>query len=322
MQSYQGSFDYPKLVKQLEGKVFRRTFIKSMVGIYSASMTLKSFEYGAPIASSNIYRKFVYNKFGQVVQKYYFDDNGALEMKEKYSFDNKGKILHSEFIKSNSFLEEKFENNEDGNVHIYQLINPIWKTEGKHNKREVYSFDKQRRKVKKISYGFLGSVELITHYLYEGDSEKYSFRHVTDPDGELILTLLYTYDSKFNQTGLYSFFLTPSAVKDLLNKQKDWKSESLSASNWEYDAKGNAIGFVSDIAEQLFHYKFQNADMGVPRGGRVVTQQSKSEFELINGKYYLVKTTEYWPKFDEPKELKEYTYFDKSGKQIYPPPSK
>lgn len=323
MDANSGNFDALQLIQQFENKVFRSNFSDIMAGIQSATMRLVPYRYGVP-DTGFVYRKFIYNKQGDITQKYYYSPTGDIEMKENFLYNANGDVLKSEFITPNSILLEKFEYNQKGKPLVYQLSNPLWHLEGKQDKREIYFFDAQGRKIKKESYGFLGTLEFITHYLYEGNAKKYKFRHVTNPDGSLVMTLMYLSKKESQLTDLYSFALTPNEVKELLKSNKTWEKESLSSSHWEYDADGNAIGFRSEVKEQLFHLKNQSAEFGVPREGRVMTRRFKSKFDQIKGKgrLFLTETTEYWPKFDEPKEVKTYSYFDENGKQIYPPVQK
>jgi len=282
---------------------------------------LKPFAFGEP-DSGTIYRKFFYNKNGQVVKKFSFDTSGAIEMKEAYEFNSNGNILTSQFISDRSILRERFVYDQNNVLQEYFFSNPRWDNE----KKEVWTFDKQGRKVKKVSFGLLGTPEVITHFLYEGNQKKYKFRHVTDSEGKLIMTLLYTYDDRSNQTGLYSYLLTPENVNKLLKDSKRkgedlerWEAESISRSLWNFDENNNAIGFSRDEQAQEFHLNFQGLDFSGEEKGRIITQKSSSEFEKIREKYYLVKTTEWWPRFNEPlKEVKEYIYFDKDGNSVYP----
>ncbi len=249
-----GNFDTLQLIQQFENKVFRSNFSDIMAGIQSATLRLAPFRFGVP-DNGFVYRKFIYNKQGNITQKYYFSPIGDIEMKENFQYNANGDVLKSEFITPNSILVEKFEYNQKGKPLVYQLSNPLWHLEGKQDKREIYFFDELGRKVKKESYGFLGTLEFITHYLYEGNAKRYKFRHVTNPDGSLVMTLMYLSKKETQLTDLYSFALIPDEVKELLKSNRTWEKESLSSSHWEYDAHGNAIGFHSEVKEQLFHLK-------------------------------------------------------------------
>ena len=318
MKSHSRSFNCANFVQAMEGKTNRKVFINIMKGIHSATITLKHFSYGEP-ANGNTYRKYFYNKYGQVIKKFYFDDQGELDMKEVYDFDKDGKILHSQFITVSSYLTEDFIYDKKGLLQEYFLRNPKWALEdkGKHDKKEKYTFDRKNRKIKKVSYGRLGTPELITHYIYKGNQDKYKYRHVTYPNGSLIITLLYTYDKNNNQIGLHSFMLPPDEVEQLIKKNKDWEMVSNSSSHWEYDKYGNAISFTRDEPAKPFHIQYQQIEYGTPKNGRVVTQKSTSEFKKSGRKFYLVKTTKWWPKFDEPMKLvEEFNYYRANGDPI------
>ena len=156
------------LVIQAEEKTLRNNFIATMEGIYSASIRLNPVKWGAAIESEgNIIRKFFYNERGKVIKKLFFNDAGQIEMKEEFEFNDKGKITDSRFITDDAILRETYVYDERGYLKEYTLINPR-----RGVKRELYVTDKEGRKTQKISYGLLGTEELITRYIFPGNSQK------------------------------------------------------------------------------------------------------------------------------------------------------
>ena len=309
------TLQYSQIAKSMEGKARRNSFAKMMKGVHSAHITLKPIRYGSPIDGS-IYRKFYYNDNGKVVKKLNFNASGALTLKEEYSFNKSGKIIRSQFITDNSIQEEKYIYNKKGYLEEYFFNKSGWDIP----KKEVYTVDNQLRKVKKVNYGKLGIPELLTHYLYEGKNSRYSYRHVMNPDGSLIMTLYYTFTKNDNLKCIYGFFLTPDEVKKLIKQNKSWETESLFRSQWTYDKDNNPIGFQRDEKSESLNLLGENSFVGALESNRIITLRSSSEFEKINRRFYLTKTTEWLAKYNEPlKEVKEYTYFDATGKQVFPP---
>ena len=217
MKSSKGLISISDLVSEMEGKTDRKTFINTMggKGIHSAKITIKRFAFGEIENSEGlIYRRFYYNKYGQVVKKFSYTPEGEIELKESYRYGRKGQLLRSKFTTENSLFHETYVyHKSDGYLRKYYFWNNNWP----HTKKENYDVEeytddngeKGFRKVKKTSIGLLGTPELITHYIYDNNTNKYRFRYVTHPDGKLIITFLYTNDDKGNNIGLYGFELTP-----------------------------------------------------------------------------------------------------------------
>lgn len=307
------SMQYSRIAKIQESKARRLSFAKMMKGVHSAHIKLKPFAYGEP-SEGAIYRKFFYNNHGKVIKKLKFSSSGKLEMKEGYQFDKAGRILRSQFITDNSIQEEKYVYHSKGYLEEYLFNNSGWEIP----KREKYDVDKSLRKIKKVSYGRLGIPELITHYLYKGKNKKYSYRHVTHPDGSLIITLKYSFDKKNNLKNIHGFQMTPEEVICLTEEDKSWEMKSLFRSTWTYDTDNNPIAFQRDEKAESLSLLGENAFVGSLESGRIITLRSNSEFEKINGHFYLAKTTEWLAKYNEPlKEIKEYTYYDATEKEIF-----
>ncbi|MFK8008316.1 MAG: hypothetical protein AB8H03_18305 [Saprospiraceae bacterium] len=336
------SFGIANIFDAVEDSTFRKSFTKMMKGkgIHSATISYNPFAFGKP-TQGKIYRQFFYNEYGHVVKKFYFDINGTIDTKELYHFE-KGLIKESKFIFPNEIWQEKYEYAK-GKISNYTFSNPKWEIP----KREEYEVDEHNRKSKKVSFGLMGHPELITEYIYDdsiGISDKYKYRYVTNPNGELIISILYTYDKKENQTGLFGFFLYPNVekmeeagieipckdeppkdIETLMKKNKLWVFESEYSSTWEYDKKNNQISFIRDEKIQgSIPSWYTNPEYGYSfQQNRVIISRSNSVFKDINGSSYLVKTVEWLPRLHEPmKAVKKYIYYDKEGEQIYPPKSK
>lgn len=302
-----------QIAQSLESNERRSSFAKMMKGVHSAHIKLRPFAYGEP-SNGMVYRKFFYNDHGKVIKKLNFNSTGKLNMKEEYQFDKTGRILRSQFITDNSIQEEKYLYHSKGFLEEYFFNNSGWEIP----KREQYEVDSALRKTKKVSYGRLGIPELITHYLYEGKNKKYNYRHVTQPDGTLILTLKYSFDKKNNLKNIHGFDMTPEEVMCLIEEDKSWEMKSLFRSTWTYDKDHNPIAFQRDEKAESLTLLGENAFVGSLESGRIITLRSNSEFEKINGRFYLAKTTEWLAKYNEPlKEIKEYTYFDSTGKEVF-----
>lgn len=309
------SAQFSQIVKSMEGKTHRKSFTHAMKGVKAAEVTLKPFAFGKPAIAGTVYRKFFYNSDGNVTKKLSFAPDGKIVMKEEHMFGKNGKIERSQYITDSSRQEESFIYNKNGCLEEYIFSDSSWDVP----KREVYEFDKSQRKVKKISYGRLGIPELITHYFYKSTSKKYTYRFVTQPDGALIMTMLYTYDKNFNQVGLRGFLVTPNELTKLIKNDKDWELKSAFRSLWTYDKNNNPTGFRRDENSDKLSLIGDNSFGDSLEKGRIVTIQSSSEYTKIKGKDYLIKTTEWLPKYNEPlKEIKEYQYYDNTGKVIFP----
>ena len=314
----QGTSDYTSLIGELEQKTFRKSFSNTMKGIYSASITYVPFAFGSHVLppKGNVFRRFFYNPDGEVIKKYSYDTEGNIEMKEEYEFDGKGKILNSKFTSTERMVYENY-HYEKGKIKEYSFVNHKWARA----KKEIYEYDKEGRKHKKINFGLLGTEELITEYFYDASSKRYTFRRVSNPDGTLIMTFYFTYDPKDNITGMYGFLMNPDEILTLIKKEKggnQWELVSKYRSIWTYDA-GNPVAFKRD--EIAHGHPFLDFGIVPNQDNRIVTQQSSSTFEKIAGKDHLIETTEYQTWFDEPLAVKFYSYFDKSGKVIYQHPA-
>jgi hypothetical protein len=311
------NFNFISLIGDLEQKTFRKSFTQTMHGIYSSSLTYAPFAFGSFVLppKGNIYRRFYYNSNGEVNKKYSYNSEGNIEMKEEYEFDAKGKITNSKFTTIDSIVHENY-HYEKGKIMEYSFINHKWGRA----KKEIYEYDKAGRKLKKTNFGLLGTEEQITDYFYDGGAKKYNFRRISKPDGTLIMTFYFTYDSKDNITGIYGFSLNPDEILALIKKEKggnQWELVSKYRSVWTYQG-GNPVAFKRD--EIAHGHPFLDFGIVTDQDNRIVTQQSISKFDKIEGKDYLIETTEYQTWFDEPLAVKLYSYFDKSGKVIYQHP--
>ena len=116
--------------------------------------------------------------------------------------------------------------------------------------------------------------------------------------------------------------LPPDEIVTLMESNKKWDLESNVRSIWEYDKNNNPIGFYRDEKAEELEFLKDSSELGVDPHGRIITQKSTSEFENIDDKFYLTKTTEWLPRFNEPlKETKEYIYTDKNGNILNPSPA-
>jgi hypothetical protein len=312
------NYNYIGLIGELEQKTFRKSFTQTMQGIYSSRLTYAPFAFGSHVLppKENIFRMFYYNSDGEVNKKYSYTSEGNIEMKEEYEFNDKGKIINSKFISTDSIVHENY-HYEKGKIKEYYFVNHKWGRA----KKEIYEYDKVGRKLKKTNFGLLGTEEQITDYFYDGSAKKYNFRRVSKPDGTLIMTFYFTYDSKENITGMFGFNLNPDEILALIKKEKggnQWELVSKYRSVWEYQG-GNPVAFKRD--EIAHGHPFLDFGLVSNQDNRIVTQQSISKFEKIAGKDHLIETTEYQTWFDEPLAVKLYSYFDKSGKVIYQHPA-
>ena len=297
--------------------------------IASATISYRPFKFGV-VADAPIYRKFFYNDDGRVIKKLEFDTDGNIVSKEESVFDtkHKWKILQSRIITGDDNFTETYEyttvkGKEKLKKHTF--FSPKWPQP----KKDEYEFDELGRIAKKVSYGIMGEPELISSYVYDTATDtKVTYRHVFKPDGGLVITLMYGYDNvkKEKQTGLYSFLLTPDEITELRNSdKKNWELKSLSRSKWEYDSNANNIGFErDDMVRPDFGWGFDLIG-GIPEypsaeeAPRVLIEKSSSDYEKLGDNYYLVRTTEWDTRINEPlKAAKEYMYMDKKGTIIYP----
>jgi hypothetical protein len=320
MQGPIKGFNYQDLVGSLEKTAFTKAYARTMKGIHSASIKLIQFKFGKPetdeLGEIGIdYRKFFYNANGDVVKKLSFNADGELEMKEEYEYDDKNRILSSQFTTADSFINETYQYDSKGNLTEY-FFNDAKKG---YQKSERNEWDAKGRITKTTSYGLMGTPELISNYIHEdGTSQNYTFKEVTKPDGTLVMTFYFIYGTHSKDsfiTGLYGFALRADEINKLLKqKSTEWERLSEFRSNWEYKA-GKPVSYSRDEKIQKVHF-----DLGYPvKDDRIVTERSVFEYEPVVGKNSLVKTTEWLTKFMEPyKELKKYTYFDDAEKQIYP----
>jgi hypothetical protein len=296
-------------------------------GIESAVISYRPFKFGIVEEESagQVYRKFFYNKEGRVIKKLGFHANGGIESKEESFFDktDKWKILQTNIMTDEEVFTEHYEYSDvNGKQKLKQhsFFNARWPRP----KEEKYEYDSQGRINKKTSYGLLGEPELVTHYLYDTAKDtKVTYRYVTLPNEELVMTLLYVYDDKKQkQTALYSFLLRPDEIAVLRAGTKNWVAESVSRSVWEYDAHGNNTGFYRDEKfSRALDMLMNPAETVLPETSRILTEKSSSDYEKINNRYYLVRTTEWLTRMNEPlKAVKSYQYFDGDGGLIFPVP--
>ena len=299
-------------------------------GIDSATISYRAFRFGVLEDESpgQVYRKFFYNSDGRITKKFEFDADGKIVAKEESTFVKTGNYWDIEqttiFTAEDTFVENYEYENVKGKHKLkrYTFLNPKWPRP----KEDIYEYDKFGRINKRVSYGLMGEPELITNYLYDTDKDtKVSYRHVTLPDEELVITLLYTYDSKKQkQTGLYSFFLTPDQIIELRRFDKEnWGFKSMSQSHWEYDAHGHNTGFYRDemlsreLELGLNLLKDPAKNISPEKSLRVLIEKNTSDYEKINDKFYLVRTTEWLTRINEPlKAVKQYRYFNSDGQVI------
>jgi hypothetical protein len=319
MQGPITGFNYQSLIGGLEKSAFIKSYARTMKGVHSASIKLRQFKFGMPENEDDVkgleYRKFFYNESGNVIKKLSFNNEGELEMKEEYEYFDNGKILKSKIITLDSLIDESYVYDSKGNLTEYVFRD----TKKGYQKSEKNELDAKGRLLKTTSFGLMGTPELISIYVYpDGADKNYIFKHVTKPDGKLVMTFYFEYGAHNKESyisGLYGFFLSPDEVTKLMGKKdSQWEQASDFKSIWEFKA-GKQTTYTRDEKIQK-----TNFDLGYPiEDGRIVTEHSSFEYDLIRGKNYLVKTTEWLPRFMEPcKELKTYSYYDEKGNQILP----
>lgn len=317
------------LVSSVENAVARANYvhINRQMGIATSIVTYIPFAFGKPagLQMANPYKQFFYDGTGKVIKSLDFADTGEIVQRETFSFSKiKGeeKIVSSNNISSDGVIEESYHYDNNGLLTKYELINPKWPV----SKVEEYEYDKFSRKCKKTSYGLIAEPYLVTHYLYDSDKDhNFSYRYVTSPEGQLLLTILLTYDVKNEkQTGMYSFNMIPDEIKALRKNNKDWELQSTTRSSWQYNKEGNLAGFEKDVQidrglNMFLHFNDNNIIKQ-----RLVTEKYMNEYEkLADGKQYLLRTTEWLPQFNEPlKGIKQYQYLNKVGKSLYSPEHK
>jgi len=312
MNGSTGAINAKSLLSKVHSKAVENSYCQVMSGISSAELTIFPFAFGKVVESGTVYRKFFYNSKGKVVKKFCFDKDGNIEMRESYEFNTKGKNLHGHFITDNSISQEKYVYNDKGLLTEYLFRNQNWSR----RKREVYQHDALGRKILKTSYGLMDTPEIITHYIYDDKSSKYRFRYVTQPNGDLIATFLFTNDEKGNLDALYSFNLVPDELEELM-KTKGWKLESDTRTRWKHDSKGNPIRMVKDEKTKPFNLLFASSEYGSPEEGRITTHKSTSHYKLFNKRNYLVETVEWLPRYNEAlKDVKKYEYYDKKNELV------
>lgn len=313
MQGPISDFNYTSLVGNIEKSASRKVFARTMKGIHSATITLKPIQFGKP-ADGYVYRKFYYNDNGNVVKKLSFNEEGAITMKEEYEYDSKNKILSTKIITDDCIIQENYTYDEKGNLEKYTYNNPKLPR----GKIETNELDKTGRTMRKTNYGLSGLPELITQYTYpDTTSRNYTLMQVTKPDGALVMTFYFTYNKESQITGLYGFPLMPKNLMEVMDKKKEnsqWEQESLFRSLWQYK-DGVQTNYKRDEHVQKFHLELGYSSPD----NRIITELSDSEYTKINGKNYMIKTTEWLTRYMEPlKQVKAYTYYDESGEQVYP----
>lgn len=325
MQNQTLDFDFNNLILSTQQSAKKKVFAQAMKGVFSAVIKRRKFKYGKPDEGPD-YRRFYYNKNGDVVKRILFNEGGEselkagdIDMKEHSEYDDKGNLLLSRFITPDNIVREEYQYNDEGHMVGYTLVNPKLPPD-KRNKRAANEYDEKGRLRKTTSYGLMGTPEYISHYLYADEAdENYAFKHVTRADGSLVMTFYFTYEAgkkQRNTTGIYGFYLPPDELMKLLKESKDdsWKLESAFSSVWEYNKDGKPVSFVQDERVQK-----TRLDTGDARGKeRVETERSTMEYGTINGKPHLVKITEWQTRFNEPKEIKEYTYYDEADNPVFP----
>lgn len=326
MQGPVSDFNYNALIGETQDTARDEMFVKTMEGTFSATITLVPFEATKDEEeeekeSAPVYRKFLYNEKGEVVKKLSFDENGNIEMKEETTYDDKGNILANKIITADNIVREYYEYNKGGSLVRYTFTDP--KQPG--IKYETNEIDENGRLTKTTSFGLLGTPVLISHFIYpEGKKTKYKFKHVTKPDGTLLITFYFTYDSlkiDSNLTGLYGFYLTPDEINNLLKESAntdEWEKESLFRSKWQY-AEGKQTSFMRDEKIQPYHLDYGY----ISDDERILTDKTDFLYRVINGTKYPGLVTEWQPRFLEPnKVVGKYTYYDSKGKKIYSPKPK
>jgi hypothetical protein len=308
-----GAINAMSLLGKVHDKAVESSFCQVMSGVSSAELTIIPFAFGKVAESGTVYRKFFYNSKGKVVKKLCFDKDGNIEMRESYEFNTKGKNLYGHFITDSSISQEKYVYDDKGLLTTYLFSNQNWPR----RKREVYQHDALGRKIRKTSYGLMDTPEMITHYIYDDKSWKYRFRHITQPNGKLITTFLFTNDEKGNLDALYSFNLVPHELKELM-KTKGWELESDTRTRWKHDSKGNPIRMVKDEKAKSFNLLFASSEYGSPEEGRITTHKSTSHYKIFNKRNYLVETIEWLPRYNEAlKDVKKYEYYDEENKLVH-----
>ena len=310
------------LISAEQTNASKDAFAVLMQGVSSICISIKTFAFGEinTVAGPLISRRFYYNEAGKVRKKLFFGPDGNIVTKEEYEFDSKGRIVSGRYITDDYINYDEYEYDSKGFIKEYRFLDPKWPLP----KREVYEVDKSGRVLKKISFGLLGLEELITEYIYDGSSKKYTFRHMTSPEGKLIMTFYYRYTATGKYAGLYGFLLEPEEVKKLVDSNKKtsvWEMRSEFRSVWHYDAKDNMTGFLKD--EKVPEYvKLDFGLLNDKHALRLPVQKTSYEYEKISGKDRLVRITEWLPRYDEPMQVvKEYSYYNKNGNQIYPVPN-
>lgn len=312
MNGTTGIINALSLLGKVHGKAVKNSYCQVMSEVNSVVLTIFPFTFGKIAESGTVYRKFFYNSKGKVVKKLSFDKDGNIEMRESYEFNAKGEHLHGHFITDSSISQEKYVYDDKGLLKKYLFSNHNWTS----SKREEYEHDGLGRKILKKSYGLMDTVEMITHYRYDDESSKYRFRHVTQPNGKLITTFLFTNDAKGNLDALYSFNLVPDELEELM-KTKGWELESDTRTRWKHDRKGNPIRMEKDEKTKPFNLLFASSEYGSPEEGRITTHKSTSHYKLFNKRNYLVETVEWLPRYNEAlKDVKKYEYYDKKNELV------
>ncbi len=328
MQGPINDYNYNNLIGSTQRSASKRVFAQTMKGVYSAAILKRKIKSGNPVPLDEdpgfIYRRFYYNENGDVVKRILFDEGddpsqrGNIQMKEESQYNEEGKILSSKFITIDNIIREEYEYDNEGHLLKYTLSNPKLSAD----KYESNELDENGRLIRITNYGLIGTPEYVSNYIYSEESDKnYAFKHVTKPDGALLITFYFTYEADGEQsyiTGIYGFYLTPDEIVNLLEENKEdngWELQSVFRSVWEYK-DGKQTGFIRDEQIQKAHFDFGFTSTDE----RIVTDRSTMEYKTINGKDSLVKIIEWQTRFMEPwKEVKEYIYYDEADTQIFPP---
>jgi hypothetical protein len=277
-----------------------------------ALIKLKPYDWGGKPSSSILYRRYDY-KEGKVAKKLSFDSSGQIEIKEEYEYNKKRISSSIGTTKKGRWLEE-YDYDAKGKLLTYKFLNATLDQGG--SEKEVYEYDTSGRTTIKKRYDRNGFLELVTEYIYEGKNRRYSFRCVTDEKGELVITFVYNYNDQNKLIRLAGIEAHYKDLMELSSKAMNTKLEdSKFISYYTHDDKGNMIKYVRTIPKgNVLNLECNFSD----KGNYIVGTESDYEYKNISKKDYLVSITQYDPRYREPIQVKEYTYYDNNGECINP----
>lgn len=286
--------------------------------IANAVIHLAPYSWEGEFSSSpnkTLYRKFFYTNEGRVAKALGFDQLEHIEFKEENVFKDgqiRQKLVTTEegvWLESYLYSGKKLEEYHYSKVTLGLDQDKVQKA--------FYSYDRYGRKSIKKFFGRSGFLEYVTEYVYPNTkTSNYSFRSITDGKGNLVITLIYTYDSKGKLTRLAELEMDYKAYNKLSNaKKEEALKKSKVISYYMYNSRGEMIRYIRTIPKGQV-IDITSSFLGV--GEFVITQEREYHRGTYKRRRYMLSIVEYDPKYREGSKVHLYRYFDKDNNEIVP----